>query len=261
MPEFELTAATRKMVRGLAEAKNRRREGLFVAEGTKCVLDILPHFDCVFVAATPAWLGEHPDVIRKADIAKASKADLERMSSLSAPPPVIAVFRIPEDLIRLESLKGQLVLALDCVQDPGNLGTIMRVADWMGVHHILASSDTVDVYNPKAVQATMGSIARVKVHYLDLPAALKELRATGMPVYGMFLNGTDIYKSPLSSEGVIVMGNEGKGISAETAASVSHRLLIPRPQEGPGPESLNVAIATAITLAEFRRAENYPCHP
>jgi TrmH family RNA methyltransferase len=149
-------------------------------------------------------------------------------------------------------LNNSLVLALDRVQDPGNLGTIIRVADWMGVDTIIASRDTVDVFNPKVVQATMGAIARVKVHYVDLPQFLSSL--TDIPIYGTFLDGTNIYTTPLSPTGIVIMGNEGQGISPEVEKLVNAKILIPSyPPERPTSESLNVATATAITLAEFRR--------
>jgi TrmH family RNA methyltransferase len=148
-------------------------------------------------------------------------------------------------------LDGKLSLALDTVQDPGNLGTIIRIADWFGIEHVLCSKETVEVYNPKVVQATMGALARVSVHYVDLVEVLKE---TSLPVYGTFLEGEDIYGEALSAEGVIVMGNEGNGVSEEVKKLVSRKLYIPNfPKGRETSESLNVAVATAITCAEFRR--------
>ncbi len=150
-------------------------------------------------------------------------------------------------------LKGRLSIALDGIQDPGNLGTIIRVADWMGVRHIICSRDTVDVYNPKVVQATMGAISRVKVYYADLSDVLRKLRES-MPVYGTFLDGDNIYATELTEEGIIVMGNEGKGVSEPVANLATKRLYIPSyPPGEQTSESLNVAVATAITLSEFRR--------
>ena len=152
-----------------------------------------------------------------------------------------------------KELKGKLTLALDSVQDPGNLGTIIRIADWFGIETIICSHETADVYNPKVVQATMGSIARVKVIYTDLQNTLKHL-SESLPIYGTFLNGDNIYKSNLSNDGVIVMGNEGRGISKEVAKVITNRILIPNYPEGRKcADSLNVAIATAITCAEFRK--------
>lgn len=250
-----VTNNLRKQVRQLAQAKHRRELGLFCAEGTKCVLDTLGAFSVDTLIATRAWLDAHPDTgVDDGRIALATAADLERMTSLTTAPQVIAVYKIPDNKPDISALAGKLTVALDRVQDPGNLGTIMRVCDWMGVRTILASNDTVDLYNPKVVQATMGSISRVKVYYTHLPATLLELRSAGMPVYGTFLDGKDIYTTPLTAEGVIVMGNEGNGVSDAVAAAVTHRLYIPPyPPQSVTAESLNVSMATAITLAEFRR--------
>jgi TrmH family RNA methyltransferase len=251
---MEITNALRKSVRGLSEAKHRRELGQFVAEGTKCVLDTINAFSCEMLIATRQWAESHADACKGREVIVANRADFERMSNMSTPPQVIAVYKTPQYELDLNSLGGELVLALDRLQDPGNLGTIVRLADWMGIHTILASTDTVDVYNPKVVQATMGSISRVKVHYVDLPATLQQLRNAGMEVYGTFLDGKSLYDAPLSTSGVIVMGNEGKGISDEVAQTVSRRLLIPAfPANAESAESLNVATATAITVAEFRR--------
>ena len=153
---------------------------------------------------------------------------------------------------KLSTVNNKLVLALDGVQDPGNLGTIIRIADWFGISTIVCSEDTVDAWNPKVVQATMGSIARVNIIYLSLEALFDSL-PDDFPVYGTLLDGDDIYQQPLSQNGIIVMGNEGNGISPEIRAKVNRRLLIPRFRTGDSAESLNVAIATAITCSEFRR--------
>jgi len=240
----DLTAAERKLYTSLATAKGRKESGLFMAQGTKCVLDTISHFSLLTLLSTANWAEKYggnmnPRVVRM--------KDLERISTLSTPPEVIAVFRIPEPSV--PDISG-LVVALDCVQDPGNLGTIMRVADWMGVHTILASADTADCFSPKVVQATMGAISRVKVHYCDLPSALRGKEN----IYGTFLDGSDIYDLSLSDSGIIVMGNEGRGISPEVAETVTRRITIPSfPPDAQTSESLNVAVATAITLAEFRR--------
>ncbi len=253
--DFEpISASLRKMVLSLGRAKNRRELGLFVVEGSKSVTDTIAYFDCTMLMASSSWLDTHPELLSHvAKIYRATSADLERMSQLSTAPEVIAVYKIPCHEFDVEQLKNRLVVALDHIQDPGNLGTIVRLCDWMGVTDVLASEGTADVFNPKVVQATMGSIARVRVHYVDLPSTLDKL-ATAMPIYGTFLDGESLYATPLSAIGVVVMGNEGRGVSPEVAAMVSRRLLIPSfPPERPTAESLNVATATAITLAEFRR--------
>lgn len=243
----------------LAKAKNRRESGLFVVEGTKCVLDTLAHFSCRRLMATAGWLDEHGDQLARltagspaCETIVVKATDIERMSSLTTPQPVMAVYEIPAES-PMPDPQHSLVLALDRVQDPGNLGTIMRVCDWFGVCDILASHDTVDVYSPKVIQATMGAIARVRVHYCDLTAVLDGL-SRDIAVYGTTLDGDNIYKCELSRNGIIIMGNEGQGMSPALKAAVNRNLYIPSfPPDAPTSESLNVAVATAITLAEFRR--------
>lgn len=170
---------------------------------------------------------------------------------------MLAVFRQPEDTADFSVISHSLCLALDDIQDPGNLGTIIRLADWFGIEHIFCSPNTVDAYNPKTVQATMGGIARVKLHYTPLPELICALK--GIPVYGTFLDGEDIYCQPLSSYGLIVMGNEGNGIGKEVEQLINRRLYIPNyPADRQTSESLNVAIATAVVCAEFRRQAALP---
>jgi len=243
------------MVASLARPKYRRETGLFVAEGTKCVREVTAHFKCRMMLATHEWLCDNPQCVKAAaEVFESTRGHLEQMSHLTTSSDVIAVCEIPNYTFEPDCAGDQLVVALDRVQDPGNLGTIIRLCDWMGVTTILASSDTADVYNPKVVQATMGSIARVRVHYIDLPETLSSLSSDGVPVYGTFLDGEDIYKTPLTTCGVVVMGNEGSGVSPQVAAAVTHRLFIPPYPDGrETAESLNVAVATALTLAEFRR--------
>lgn len=240
-----------KSVERLDERKWRRRDGLFKAEGTKCVLDTLPHFTLDTLYATRPWLDSHEVVVEPDRICETTPGEMRRMSSLTTPPQVIAVYRIPEWTLSPEALRHELVVALDTVQDPGNLGTIIRVADWFGVRNIICSRETADCFAPKVIQATMGSISRVRLHYCDLPETIAAIGAE--QVYGTFLDGVTIGDAPLSTEGIIVMGNEGNGVSPEVSRCVTRRLFIPSypPGEETG-ESLNVAIATAITLAKFR---------
>lgn len=234
-----LSKAQVKWVRSLQQKKNRDAEGVFVAEGAKCINELRGAFELVLLAS--------PD--------NASDIEIEQMSSLRTPQGQIAVFRKPTTDNRYPI--SQLMLALDGVQDPGNLGTIIRTCDWFGIHDILCSRDTADCYNPKVVQATMGALARVRVHYVDLPKALAELKDKHAAIYGTLLEGRNMYEEdaiPNKSEGVIIMGNEGNGISEEVRGLVSHPLLIPSYPAGEATsESLNVGIATAIVLAEFRR--------
>lgn len=240
-----------KFIRSLELKKNRQRERLFVAEGPKVVGDLMEMMRPAAVYATAEWVAQHAGALT-CEAAEISDDELRKVSFLQHPQQVVALFPM-FDGVGDADCGGDLSLALDGVQDPGNLGTIIRVADWFGVRRIFCSRDTADVYNPKVVQATMGSIARVGVQYVDLPAMLEQL-PDGVPVYGTFLDGEDIYASELFGNGIIVMGNEGKGISAGVARHINRRLLIPNyPKDRDTADSLNVAIATAVTCAEFRR--------
>lgn len=254
----QITRNICRMVASLDSVKHRRQEGCFVVEGSKCVLDTMEHFSCRYLFATDEWIAANPDAARGGRAMVTSVADLKRMSHLTTPPEVIAVYAMPQYDLPTVNPHDDLVIALDRVQDPGNLGTIIRIADWFGIRDIVCSTDTVDVFNPKVIQATMGAISRVRVHYLDLCSYLAG-QPDDIPVYGTFLNGGNIYTTPLSPAGIIVMGNEGKGISAEVASHISRRLLIPPYPAGvETSESLNVGMATAITVSEFRRRQIQP---
>lgn len=229
-----LTNAEIKRLRSLREKKFRDQYGQFLVEGEKMVREAL---DSDF---------EVLEVIRE------NEETMSRISSLSTPPPVMAVVAkpAPSPLI----LERSLCLGLDSVRDPGNLGTILRLADWFGISTIFASQDSVELFNPKVVQASMGSIFRVRLVYCDLPEICRRFRAQDMPVYGTFLDGSDIYTQQLANEGIIIMGSESFGICHEVASQVSTRLNIPSfAKDSGGPESLNVATATAVVLSEFRR--------
>ena len=246
--------AFRREIATLADSKGRRRLGAFMAEGTKCVLDTLDHFNLRYLIATPRWIEDNPmPSVDESKIVTANRGEIGEISSFILAPDVIAVYDLPADIpFSAELTKDRLVLALDRIQDPGHLGTIMRTADWMGITTILASKDTVDCFNPKAVQASMGAISRVHVIYGDISKMLSEM-PSDYSVYGTFLDGENIYSARLSDNGIIVMGNEGRGISDELARCINRRLLIPSyPPERPTSESLNVAAATAIVLSLFR---------
>lgn len=249
-----------KYLRQLALKKHRDEFGVFLAEGPKVVGDLLPYFHCQMLCATTEYLAQHP-TLSADEIIEVSQRELEQASQLKTPRDVLAVFSRPEaahadELLTLS--QTQLVLALDGVQDPGNVGTIVRIADWFGIEHIFCSVDTADVFSPKTVQATMGAIGRVKVHYGPLPQQLRELPES-VKVMGTFLDGENLYDKQLPQTGILVMGNEGKGISPEVEAAVNERLFIPNfPADRPTSESLNVAIATAIVCGEFRRRVNVP---
>lgn len=233
-----------KLIHALSLGKHRKSHGLFVAEGRKTVGELLPHFQLEYLGSTTPMEGI-TEILTREELGKASL--------LKTPQDCIAIFRMPEWSMR-DVAKGELALALDGVQDPGNLGTIVRLSDWFGIEHIYCSTDTVDIWNPKALQATMGAVARVQVHYTDLKDWIGRQKENGTPVYGTFLDGENMYHKELLREGVIVMGNEGNGISKEIRSMITDKLLIPNFPEGRATsESLNVAMATAIICAEFRR--------
>lgn len=240
-----------KYIHSLELKKNRKAERVFLAEGHKLVEELLGHLPCRFLIATSEWLSHHA-ALPVDDITEVAPEELSRASLQKAPQQVLAVFEQPNNTINLNSIRHSLCLALDGIQDPGNLGTIVRIADWFGIEHIFCSPDTADIYNPKSIQATMGAIARVQLHYTPLPALIRSLN--DYPVYGTFLDGENMYGKVLSSHGLIVMGNEGNGISKEVEALVNRKLYIPNyPSDRATSESLNVAIATAVVCAEFRR--------
>lgn len=242
-----------KYIRSLEFKKYRNIHNVFVAEGNKLVADMMGFFTCEWMLAKPSWMATQGD-IPAAELWVDEGNEISKVSFLSTPQDVIALFRRPSYDVNEADASTNLLLALDGIQDPGNLGTIVRLADWFGIRHIVCSLDAADVFSPKAVQSTMGSLARVKVHYTPLEAYLKQASIRSAPLYGTFLEGENLYAQTLSNTGVIIMGNEGNGIRREIATFVNHRLYIPNyPSGQSATESLNVAVATAIVCAEFRR--------
>ena len=236
-----------KLVKSLQLKKFRDELGLFVAEGEKCIDELRKGFELVHLYRE----GEN-----------ATRTEIEQMSGLRTPQGVVGVFKKSLQS-SVFSIQNQLLLALDGIQDPGNLGTIIRTCDWFGVHDIYCSFDTADCFNPKVVQATMGALARVRIHYVDLPEWLRGVRSqeSGVKIYGTLLDGKNMYevlesrvKSQESRE-IIIMGNEGNGISQEVRKLITHPVYIPTYNKEASDviESLNVSIATAIVLAEFWR--------
>lgn len=242
-----------KFIRSLEMKKNRKENGVFLAEGNKLVSELSAHFKCKLLVATSQWLDSNRNINADETIA-VEKEELSRASLLKTPQDVLAVFEMPHYETSDDDPKKELCLALDDIQDPGNLGTIIRIADWFGIKNIFCSHGTADAFSPKTVQATMGALARVKIHYCDIKALISGL--DDVPVFGTFLDGNNIYESELSANGLIVMGNEGNGISKEVSALINKRILIPNyPQGNETTDSLNVAIATAIVCSEFRRRQ------
>ena len=244
-----ITKAKIQLVRSLADKNARLDTGLFVAEGRKLVGEAL---DSGYEVEGLYVVGEASEQFARYGFAESVSAkDMERMSRLKTPSDVLAVIRIPHSVINPDTFGNTLALYLDCIQDPGNLGTIIRIADWFGIENVACSPDCADLYNPKTVQATMGALFRVNVCCV---APDELFRTCTAPVYGTFLDGDDIYHTELSSGGVIMLGSEGHGISPLAAQFVTRRLFIPPfPASRHGSESLNVAVAAAVTCAEFRR--------
>ena len=251
-----LSKAKIKYIRSLELKKFRNECNAFVAEGNKLVADMLPAFTCDLLLAKSSWMATQGDIPTK-ELLVAEEEDIRKASFLKNPQDVLAVFQRPTWSLEEVNPTNSLILALDGIQDPGNLGTIIRLADWFGIEHLVCSLDTVDVFSPKVVQATMGALARVRVHYIDIREWLKEKRDTGVPLYGTLLEGGNMYTDGAiadKNQGVIIMGNEGNGISPAIRELITHPIRIPSyPEHAETSESLNVGIATAIVLAEFRR--------
>lgn len=233
-----------KLITSLQQKKYRKEHQLFFAEGKKVINELInASFELQNLFATDAvFSGVHPSKINLV-----SETELKKISALATPNDCLAVFKIPEQKKINES---GLIVALDDIRDPGNLGTIIRLCDWFGIKELICSEETVDIFNPKVVQATMGSIARVNINYVHLESFIGQSK---LPVFGTFMDGENIYKSSLPKEGIIIMGNEANGISAAIEKAVKNRISIPRFGDLQQTESLNVATATAIILSEFKR--------
>lgn len=250
----ELSKAKAKELKGLSSKKERDRLRLFLAEGDKCVKDILGNFDLVYLTATKGWISENSTLVARYEneLFVADKKTIGLFSSMASLPDVAAVFRIPsvsEEIPILE--KKRIFLLLDEIQDPGNLGTIVRTCDWFGIYDIFASKNTVDLYGPKVVKATMGSLSRVKVHYVNLKELI--LKNRELKLVGTLLNGTSIYECDQIREGMILMGNEGRGISEDLKKYIDIPVTIPPENSFSHPDSLNVAIATAIVISQIKK--------
>ena len=249
-----------KLIRSLSRKKARQSEGLFVAEGDKLLKEILNHilsggqvYRLHSIVGTEEWISENREALQgEQEIIAASAAELKQASAQQAPNQVLAIVKIPEqqDAPRLEGL----TIGLSQLRDPGNLGTILRTADWFGIRQIVCSPDSVDLYNPKVIQSSMGSFLRVSVQYLDLEKLIPELRVDkNFTVYAAGMQGENVFESRLRSPSMILFGNESRGLSPKLASMTGHILTIPRHAAGSRAESLNVAMAAAVFCAEFRR--------
>jgi len=245
-----------KLIQSLNKKKGREEYGLFLAEGTKMVEEALrSSFHIKTIIGTSDFLHQHPEAQTKAvEIIEADSQAIQKASLLQNPQDSLALITLPTFTNTGINCKKDLVLALDFIQDPGNLGTILRIADWFGIHTIICSENTVDAYNPKVVQASMGAIFRVNIHYTKLDDYLSASVKNQIPVYGTFLNGKNIYNENLTPNGILALGNEGNGISDSVSQHITQKLVIPDFSSlNNKPESLNVAIAAAICCSEFRR--------
>ena len=229
-----------KLIQSLQRKKNRDELGLFVAEGEKLVRDLLPYFEKEYLFTTDRRVQGAEEI---------SEIEMGKITHLSTASNTLAVFKKKEPTYSLDEINNQLSLLLDDIQDPGNMGTIIRIADWFGIKNVFCSAACADIYNSKTVKATMGALSRVSVIYVDVEEFLRSITC---PIYGTFMDGKNIYQEQLPAAALIVMGNEGKGISDKVEKRIKHRLSIPSFGEN-GSESLNVAIATGIVCSEFRR--------
>jgi TrmH family RNA methyltransferase len=242
-----LSKAQIKLIRSLQNKKFRKETGLFVAEGKKLVEEISSSsIKVAHIYATNRYNGSLPHTL-------ITEEELSQVSTLTSPQAIIALCYIPEASGQLPDLKNELAIALDDMRDPGNLGTIIRIADWFGVRNVFCSEESVEVFNPKTVQATMGSIARVNVYYVNLSEVIERYKNESIPVYGAMLEGKNVYEKTLTQNGILVIGNEANGISENVARSINHSIRIPSYATNNGPESLNAAVATAVLCAEIRR--------
>lgn len=247
-----------KLIRTLAGKKARTDAGLFIAEGRKTIEELLPAFRCIFFAATQDYIAANAPVINRllqqgADVQPASPEELRKASLLVCPHDALAVFQQKKEIQNPHVPENELSLALDNVQDPGNFGAIIRIADWFGINRVYCSPDCADPYNPKTVQASMGALAHVEICRASLPELIDNA-PRDLPVFGTFLDGDNVYQQILPANALVVLGNEGNGIGKATAARISLRLRIPNSAFGrPVVESLNVAAAAAVICSEFRR--------
>jgi len=245
-----------KLIQSLNRKKDRDESGLFLVEGNKMVEEALrSDYQTETLVCTPAFAESVSEIqFNASEIIETDKDSIQKASLLKNPQEALAVIRQPDQSKPALNPETDLYLALDFIQDPGNLGTIIRIADWFGINTIICSENTVDVFNPKVVQASMGAIFRVKCWYTNLENFLNEISAQKIPVYGTFMKGNNIYSESLTKNGIVILGNEGNGISEPVSQLITNTLTIPSfSSNASRSESLNVAIAASICCSEFRR--------
>jgi TrmH family RNA methyltransferase len=256
-----ISTAKSKLIRSLRQKKFRDQLHLFMAEGEKMVLELArrgseTQFQIKEIFATGKWIEEHEKLLNdlKADVCVLTTAEIKKLSNFLTPQPVMALVSIPDNDFSAEKLLHIPVLAFEAIRDPGNLGTIIRTADWFGIRQIICTPDSTDLYNPKVVQSTMGSITRVQVDYLDIETLLGSSEIKGKPVFGTFLTGNNIYEASLGPDPLILFGNESHGLSGRFDHYIHQRISIPYfSRMGHGSESLNVASSVAVICSELRR--------
>jgi RNA methyltransferase, TrmH family len=245
-----------KLITSLKWKKFRDQHQLFIAEGTKVVPELLKSdFNIHSIYATKTWIRDNNYLFQNITelanlIYEIDQNELEKITQLTTPNEVLMLTKIPVDILMMENLSGKLSMVLDEVKDPGNLGTLIRIADWFGIENIICSNDSVDVFNSKVVQSTMGSISRVKIYYQELKKIFEKAIEIKLPVYGALLEGKNIYQKELSNEGFILLGNESRGISKDLLPFITEKITIPRFGKA---ESLNISAAAAVICSEFKR--------
>lgn len=244
-----------KIIQNLEKKKFREKYNLFKIEGSKLVKELLlSDLKTETLLASSEWIEQNKTLLHNQHLIEVNEREMKSISNFQSLPEVIALATISTPALNMAMVKNSLSIGLNGIQDPGNLGTILRIADWFGIQNIFCDHTCVDVYNPKCIQASMGAIFRVQTHYLALPDIISVLKKEQLPIFGTFLRGDNIYTSPLSDKGMIIMGNEGKGISATIEALIDCKLTIPSfAHTAQSSESLNVGVATGIVLSEFKR--------
>ncbi len=248
--------STISFLRSLQQKKFRNEEGVFIVEGPKMVAEVLKSdFKVRKLYATSSWAPDHHEPMPVEII---TETEMERVSGLQTPNKVLAVVEMPVLEGPVSSLLSGMHLLLDQIQDPGNLGTIIRIADWFGVTSVICSPDTADVFNPKVIQSSMGSIFNVKIHYSSLAdVLLKNANGNKWPVYATLLSGNDIYKTEMKASSFVILGNESRGVNPVLNAFITQGIFIPRPaNKSSKAESLNVAVAAGIVCSEYCRKNN-----
>lgn len=257
-----ISSAQLKLLRSLGQKKYRDLHRLFIIEGEKMVMELAEssqgnRFQIREIYATPEWIERHPSPMNDPNtpICEAAPSEIKKVSNLVTPQPVIALVSMPKASFDAEELLNSPVLAFESIRDPGNLGTIIRTADWFGIRHIVCTTDSTDLFNPKVVQSTMGAISRVQVHYLEIESLLKSREMQSKTVLGTFMEGENIYETSLETDSLILFGNESHGLSGRFDPYISRRISIPSfSPDGKGSESLNVASSVAVICSELRRS-------